>query len=135
MHEILWWKETTTFSFAGDDTLGYLPRPIHKKYFMIFLLGNQISTCGSYDRFFDPTAFIIINITSVDLRSQRNIWYKILNITMEQAIQYTQPGLKIIYYYTKVKNFFLFNLSTTKFSNTCYNIWEAIKTASIYSHN
>ena len=39
---------------AGDNALGYLARPMHKKYSMTFIWGYLFSTCGSYDQFFDP---------------------------------------------------------------------------------
>ena len=37
---------------AGNDTLGYLVRPMHKKYSMACILGHPF-TCGSYDRVLD----------------------------------------------------------------------------------
>ena len=40
---------------AGDDALGYLTGPVHKKYSMTFIWGHPFSLCGSYDRFFDPS--------------------------------------------------------------------------------
>ena len=51
-HEVLWWKETTTFFLHA---LGYLARPMHKKYSITFICGHQFSTCESYDRFFGPS--------------------------------------------------------------------------------
>ena len=42
---------------AGDDALGYLTRPTHKRYSMTFIWGHPFSTCGYYDQFFKhPTS-------------------------------------------------------------------------------
>ena len=41
--------------FANDDALGYLTGPMHKKYSITFIWGYPFSTCGSYERFFDPS--------------------------------------------------------------------------------
>ena len=40
---------------VGDDALGYLAGPIYKKYSMTFIWGHPFRTCGSYERFFDPS--------------------------------------------------------------------------------
>ena len=38
---------------AGDDALGYLAGPMHKKYSMAFIWGYPLGTSESYDQFFD----------------------------------------------------------------------------------
>ena len=42
--------------FLSDDhALEYFPGPMHKTYFMTFIWVYPFSTCGFYDRFFDPS--------------------------------------------------------------------------------
>ena len=48
-------EENNDIFLASDDALGQLPGPMHKKYSMAFIWGRPFSTCGSYDRFFDPS--------------------------------------------------------------------------------
>ena len=40
---------------TGDNALGYLAGPMHKKYTMTFIWGHPLSTCRPYDQFFDPS--------------------------------------------------------------------------------
>ena len=40
---------------AGNDAVGHLAGPLHKKYFMTFIWGHPFSMCRCYDQFFDPS--------------------------------------------------------------------------------
>ena len=46
--------EGNNIFLAIDDVLWYLAGTVHKRYSMTFIWGHQFSTCGSYDRIFDP---------------------------------------------------------------------------------
>ena len=47
-------KRNSDILLAGDDALGYLAGPMHKKYSMTFIWSHPFRTCGSYDQFFNP---------------------------------------------------------------------------------
>ena len=52
---------------AGDDALGYLTRPMHKRYSMTFIWDHPFSTCGCYDQFFKhPTSPFVRTCTHLE---------------------------------------------------------------------
>ena len=63
---------------AGNDTLGYLVRPMHKKYSMACILGHPF-TCGSYDRVLD-LSHMLPNVHMYAFRVHPLFAYVILSV-------------------------------------------------------
>ena len=47
-------EENGDIFLAGGDALVYLPGPLHKKYFTVFVWGHPFSTYVSYGQFLNP---------------------------------------------------------------------------------
>ena len=49
IHDGIMMEGNKDIFLLGNDILGYLAIPVHKKHSTTFVWGHRFSTCGSYD--------------------------------------------------------------------------------------